>query len=511
MGISKKAVKNTLRQNALTIATLSGVLIGIILGVCLRQREEPWSAREKMYVQFLGKIFLRMLKCIILPLVIPSLIVAVGTLDLGLSGRLGARAIVYYLSTTICAVIMGIVLCHWVIRPGVGNECKPNVLANDGNNVTSCKLDDKPNDRNVTTADTLMDLIRNVFPPNLIEACISQTSTVLMYPDTKEMMEKITDMEDCETVEDCKTEWKFKTTMGGSMNILGLIAFSLAFGIAIAMSGEDGKPVLNFLTSFVEIIMKITNWIIHLAPVGVCFLVAGEVIGMKDVAENFGKLGWFFATVVLGLSIHGLLLLPILYSAITRSLPFHFIKNMSRALATAFGTSSSSATLPVTIDCLENENKIDSRVSRFVLPIGATINMDGTALYEAVSALFIAQLRGIELTGGQVVTVSITATAASIGAAGIPSAGLVTMVMVLQTVGLPTSDIGLLLTLDWLLDRFRTAINVLGDAIGAGIVYHLSKEQLEEMDVNGIESVPEQNGTAIKENGKTNPAYDEKF
>ena len=137
------------------------------------------------------------------------------------SGRLGARAIVYYLSTTICAVIMGIVLCHWVIRPGVGNECKPNVLANDGNNVTSCKLDDKPNDRNVTTADTLMDLIRNVFPPNLIEACISQTSTVLMYPDTKEMMEKITDMEDCETVEDCKTEWKFKTTMGGSMNILG--------------------------------------------------------------------------------------------------------------------------------------------------------------------------------------------------------------------------------------------------------------------------------------------------
>merc|ERR1712203_291862 len=139
-------------------------------------------------------------------------------------------------------------------------------------------------------------------------------------------------------------------------------------------------------------------------------------------------------------------------------------------------------TLPVTINALEEKNKVDSRVSRFVLPIGATINMDGTALYEAVSALFIAQLRGIELTGGQVVTVSITATAASIGAAGIPSAGLVTMVMVLQTVGLPTSDIGLLLTLDWLLDRFRTAINVLGDAIGAGIVYHLSKEELEKMD-----------------------------
>ena len=123
----------------------------------------------------------------------------------------------------------------------------------------------------------------------------------------------------------------------------------MAFGIAIAKIGEDGKPVINFLASFVEIIMKITNWIIHLSPVGVCFLVAGEVIGMKDVGENFSKLGWYFATVVLGLSLHGLLLLPISYMVITRKRPFYFIKNMSRALATAFGTSSSSATLPVSI------------------------------------------------------------------------------------------------------------------------------------------------------------------
>ena len=138
------------------------------------------------------------------------------------------------------------------------------------------------------------------------------------------------------------------------------------------MSEEDGKPVLTFLESFVTIIMKITHWIIHLAPIGVCFLVAGEVIKMKDVAENFGKLGWFFATVVIGLIVHGCLLLPLLFGIITRTLPFKFISNMSRALATAFGTSSSSATLPVTIDCLEKENKVDSRVSRLVLPIGKT-------------------------------------------------------------------------------------------------------------------------------------------
>jgi len=473
MGISKLKAKKSLKENALTLATLGGVISGIVLGLLLRLREDPFSAREAMYVQFIGKLFLSMLKMIILPLVIPSLIVAVGSLEIKKSAFLGSRAVLYYFGTTICAVILGIVLVV-SIQPGSGN---------------TSELSNEENKRYVTTADTLMDLIRNAFPPNLVEACIKQTSTVLIHPGNDSIP---------------KEEWVFKSTMGGSMNILGLIAFSLAFGIAISMSEEDGKPVLTFLESFVTIIMKITNWIIHLAPIGVCFLVAGEVIKMKDVAENFGKLGWFFATVVVGLVIHGCLLLPLLFGIITRTLPFKFISNMSRALATAFGTSSSSATLPVTIDCLEKENNVDPRVSRFVLPIGATINMDGTALYEAVSAIFIAQLRGVSLSIGQVITISITATAASIGAAGIPSAGLVTMVMVLQTVGLPTADIGLLLSLDWLLDRLRTAINVLGDSIGAGIIHHLSKKQLEDDDSKAVESL-QQNG--IENSGEINLAY----
>ena len=149
---------------------------------------------------------------------------------------------------------------------------------------------------------------------------------------------------------------------------------------------------------------------------------------------------------------------------------------------TAWGTASSSATLPVTINCLEEKNGVDPRISRFVLPIGATINMDGTALYEAVAAIFIAQMVGTPLNIGQIVAISITATAASIGAAGIPQAGLVTMVMVLDTVGLPSHLVSMILSVDWLLDRFRTAINVLGDSIGAGIVSHLSSEELRKID-----------------------------
>merc|ERR1711902_398690 len=152
----------------------------------------------------------------------------------------------------------------------------------------------------------------------------------------------------------------------------------------------------------------------------------------------------------------------------------------TNAFTTAFGTASSSATLPVTMNLLEEKNGVDPRISRFVLPIGATINMDGTALYEAVAALFIAQVRNMSMSVGQIVAISITATAASIGAAGIPQAGLVTMVMVLDTVGLPAEDVTIILAVDWLLDRFRTAINVLGDSIGAGLVYELSKNDLED-------------------------------
>jgi len=481
MKMNKNSVKKVLKDNALTLATLAGVLIGIILGVCLRTRDESYTKREVMYVKFLGSLFLNMLKSIIIPLIIPSLIVAVGSLDLKLSGKVGARGIVYYMSTTICAVILGIILVT-TIQPG--NDAEP--------------IEKKVNERNITTEDTLMDLVRNLFPPNIIEASTKQVTTDLIYPNN-------------ETWD--KRDWNFKTSMKDNTNILGLVVFSLVFGVAIAAVGEEGKPILNFFSSLVSVMMKVTSWVITIAPVGVLFLVAGSVIEMKNPAKTFASLGYYFATVIIGLGIHGLLVLPIIFSIVTRSLPFKYIGNMANALATAFGTASSSATLPVTMNALEEKNNIDPRITRFILPIGATINMDGTALYEAVAAIFIAQVRGITLDAGKIVAISITATAASIGAAGIPQAGLVTMVMVLQTVGLPSTDVALILAVDWLLDRFRTAINVLGDALGAGIVYHLSKAELASMDQQERMAVENGNGTSMQEitNGQVNKAYEEKL
>ncbi|KAJ1530739.1 hypothetical protein ONE63_005594 [Megalurothrips usitatus] len=453
-------VAQCLRGNLLTTLTVLGVLSGVAVGFVMRSaKSSPWTAREIVYVQFVGDLFLRMLKALIIPLLISSIVAAIGSLDLSLSYKIGARAIVYYLTTTVMAVIEGIILVL-IIHPGRSDEGVD-------------KIKREGTSRNVTTADTLLDLIRNIFPPNLIQATTHQYRTVLIPPKpgpnvTEEMMKNL-------------LGWEMRGEFTDGTNVLGLVAFAVVLGIAIGKMRERGKPLLDFFEALGTAMMSITNWVIWISPIGVLFLVASKLLEMADFGVIIGQLGMYFMTVLLGLFIHGFILLPILYTIATRKLPFRFLANMGQALATAFGTASSSATLPVSMNCLEELNGVDVRVSRFVMPIGATINMDGTALYEAVAAIFIAQARGIHLGFGHVVAVSITATFASIGAAGIPQAGLVTMVMVLDTVGLPAEDVTLIIAVDWLLDRFRTLVNVVGDSLGAGIVNHLSRTELDKM------------------------------
>ncbi|XP_021960977.1 excitatory amino acid transporter 3 isoform X2 [Folsomia candida] len=450
-----------LRTNLLTLLTVAGVLSGVALGFILRgSRDEKWSQREQVYVKFAGDIFLRMLKALILPLIVSSLISAIGSLDLTLSGKIGVRALAYYMFTTLCAVVLGIILVV-AIHPG---------------KVSADPLASESKAREVTTADTLMDLIRNMFPPNLVQAASYQYQTVL-EPPTPAQLAAAEAIGKNITV----TDYLMKSKYTEGTNIMGLVVFSTVLGITLGKMGAAGKPLLDFFTSLSGAMMIITNWVVWLSPVGVCFLIAAQLLEADDIGHILEKLGMYFMTVLLGLFIHGFVVLPFLYGLVTRKMPFQFIMNMTQALATAFGTASSSATLPITIGCLEDKNGVDPRVSRFVLPIGATINMDGTALYEAVAAIFISQMANVPLSLGNIIAISITATAASIGAAGIPQAGLVTMVMVLNTVGLNADYVAYIIPVDWLLDRFRTTINVLGDSLGAGLVDVLSKAELDSM------------------------------
>ncbi|KAJ8008239.1 hypothetical protein DPEC_G00102740 [Dallia pectoralis] len=467
-------LRGVLKRNWLLIATVVSVLLGIGLGVLVREYASL-SKLDKQYFGFPGEILMRMLKLVILPLIVSSMITGVAALDSEVSGKIGLRAVVYYISTTIIAVILGIVLVV-TIKPGVSQE--------------SDNIDRTGTTPNVTTVDTLLDLVRNMFPENLVQACFQQYKTKRKELEALEVKPNTTTFPPLSTTvmatifppENITKDYTIVGAYSDGINVLGLIVFCVAFGLVIGKMGERGRILLEFFDALNEATMRLVQIIMCYMPVGILFLIAAKIIEVEDW-EIFKKMGMYMVTVMAGLAIHSTICLPLIYFAIVRKNPYTFILGMAQALVTALMISSSSATLPVTFRCAEENLRIDKRITRFVLPVGATINMDGTALYEAVAAIFIAQLNNFDLDIGQILTISITATVASIGAAGVPNAGLVTMVIVLTAVGLPANDVTLIVAVDWLLDRFRTMINVLGDAYGAGIVQKLSMRELERMDV----------------------------
>ncbi|UYV84684.1 hypothetical protein LAZ67_X003088 [Cordylochernes scorpioides] len=456
---------NLLRRNAFTLVTMSCVGAGVALGVGLRAWRD-WTPREISYLEFPGEIFLRMLNMLIIPLIFSSLVHALGNLDFSMSSKVGGRAVLYYMVTTILAIILGVILVVSV-RPGISAEGTEGLDADTPFSAL----------RPSTTVDTLLDLLRNLFPPNIFQATFGQYRTVLVRPPTNAY--NATGLLPNQTnIDEDLHSWKITHEYTSSTNFLGIVMFSLCLGAVLCSMKEKGKPLLDTIGALSEAMMGMTKLVIWISPVGILFLIAAKTASISNYEVFAGRIGKYTGTVLGGLAIHSMITLPLIYTVIVRANPFRFVSRMSEAIITAFATASSAATLPVSISCLENRVGVDPRVSRFVLPVGATINMDGTALYEAVAAIFIAQTRGVVLDVGKIIAISVTATAASVGAAGIPQAGLVTMVMVLNTIGLPASDVGIVLVVDWLLDRFRTAINVLGDAYGAAIVEKTCEDQL---------------------------------
>lgn len=414
-------MKNFQRKNysffglALHWQILIGMILGVGLGLVSREFGFAHIVAHKL---FIGDIFLRALKMVIVPLIVSSIITGVAQVGNSQNlGRLGAKTFVYYISTSLIAILTGLVMVN-LIQPGVGAklpfEAVPGEVRGDAAQL----------------AETLLGIV----PTNPVQAMVQ-----------------------------------------GDM--LAIIFFSLLVGFFITrVSGQYQSALSVFFQGFFEVMMRLTHFIILFAPLGVFGLTAATV--SKTGASAFAPLASYMATVLASLLLHGLITLPLIVLLVGRVKPLAHIRAMLPALLTAFSTASSSATLPLTMECVEKRAGVSNKITSFVLPLGATINMDGTALYECVAAVFIAQVYGIDLSFGQQFVVVITALLVSIGAAGIPMAGLVMMTIVLNAVGLPDEGIGYIIAVDRILDMARTTVNVWSDMCGAVVVARTEGERL---------------------------------
>lgn len=376
------------------------------------------------YTNWIGDIFLRALNMIIVPLILCSITDGVASVGSGGNlGRLGFKTIGFYILSTLIAIITGFVLVT-AIKPGTGAELGLTM-----------------NVENIAAAsDNFGQTLIRIIPSNIFEALAQ-----------------------------------------GQM--LGIILFSILFGNFITKLNEDRRTLLtNIISAALDVIMKLTLFIIKFTPLGI-FSITAKVIAQQisignDISEVISRLGLYFLTVLAGLLIHGFITLPLMVKFLGKANPLKHLKNMMTPLLTAFSTSSSNATLPLTLEAVQNKDGVSGKIASFTLPLGATINMNGTALYECVAVMFIAQAYGVDLSLTQQLIVIFTALLAAIGAAGIPMAGLVMMAVVLKAVGLPLEGIGLVLAVDRILDMFRTALNVYGDTCAAVIIAKSEGEKL---------------------------------
>lgn len=399
----------------IVIGAALGVLIGLLISIF---PETTKTYQATIYIAGLaGDIFINLLKMILIPLVFSSIVVGIANLrSHAQMHKVWPTALIYFVSTTSLAIILGLIVVN-VFKPGVGVD----ITLWQDSMAASQHLG------NTSVAGHLEQILTNLFQNPV-------------------------------------------TSMANN-NILPTVIFALFMGIALVQLDTKAKYVIDFMEQIFNMVMLMVQWIIRLAPIGIMGLLI-ELVATQDFAllSSLGK----FIFVVLGATLfHGFITLPFILWIVTKRSPLLFINHIKEALITALSTSSSSATLPLTINCVENNAKVDKNIAGFVLPLGATINMDGTALYEAIAALFVANLVGIELSIIQQCVVFITAMIAAMGAPGIPSAGMVTMVMVLQSVGLPGEAIAILLPIDRLLDSVRTMVNVKGDCVGSAIVEKL--------------------------------------
>lgn len=410
---------------ALFLAVIAGIFAGKTAGIGGITFYEVFT--------FFGTLFLNALKMIIIPLIVSSIIVGVAGMGGGEGlARMGGRTILYYAITSLFAILVGLFFVN-VLTPGLIDGQPAQILL--GLDVEQGKMAAaKVGERGVgDIAGVFLDMV----PSNVVSAAANG-------------------------------------------QLLGLIFFAILFGYFITKIQEAyAEAQYNFWQGILEVMMKITDLIMKFAPIGVFALVAKVIASMDggEILSLASTLGWFSLSVILALATHMLVVLPLMLKFVAKVSPKRHFQAMFPALLTAFSTASSSATLPLTMECVEKNAGVSNKTTSFVLPLGATVNMDGTALYECVAAMFIAQAYGIELSFTVQFTVVLVALLTSIGVAGIPAASLVAITIILGVIGLPVEALGLILAVDRILDMFRTSVNIFSDSCGAVIIARFEGEE----------------------------------
>jgi Na+/H+-dicarboxylate symporter len=405
---------------------LIALVLAVAVGSLTRGTDEVFGVQWLAVYTFVGALFLNALKMIIVPLIVSSMIsgiTSMGTTE-GL-GRMGGKTLLFYMTSSLIAILTGLFFVN-LIAPGMVNG-EPATGLVDTDAASAAQLSDNLGGHGLTE---LFNVFLSMVPPNVVAAAAE-----------------------------------------GQM--LGLIFFSLLFGYFMTrIEGVRGKLLADFWQGVLDVMMAITDWVMKFAPIGVFALVAKTVAGIDDAQMEtlVISLGAFMLTVLGALAFHVLVTLPAILYLVGRVNPLLHYRAVMPALLTAFSTSSSSATLPLTMECVRDNAGVSNRTTSFVLPLGATINMDGTALYECVAAMFIAQVYGIELSFATQFLILFVALLTSVGVAGVPAASLVAITIILSAIGLPVEAIGLILAVDRLLDMFRTAVNVLSDTCCAVVI-----------------------------------------
>lgn len=410
---------------------LIGLILGLIWGLIASITGSSQFTIE--YIKPIGTIFVNMLKLIAVPLVLASLVVGVTSLnDVAKLSRMGGKTIAIYLVTTIFAITIGLTVVN-IMQPG---KSLPEETRMDLQAQYSQDVDGSSQSVQDFKERGLMDFFVDIVPQNVV-ASASENSNMLQVV---------------------------------------FVAIILGLGI-IQIPKEKGEVLIKFFDSLNDVIIKIVDFIMKTAPYGVFALMAGVIVDLAGddltkAVDLLGALGWYCIAVVIGLILHVFIVYSSLFKMFSNMKLMDFFRAIRPAMLLGFSTSSSSATLPVTMERVEKNVGVDEEVSSFVLPIGATINMDGTSLYQAVAAVFIAQALGLDLTIFEQLTVVITALLASIGSAGVPGAGIIMLVIVLQSINVPVEGIALILGVDRILDMCRTAVNITGDAAVSVAVAH---------------------------------------